>query len=112
MYAITFPWEFRNLQAHYPILFRKRPDTGEFQPIALFGFEERENLFLTGSGWDAAYVPLTIERQPFLIGMQAAGVDAADRATSGHPRGPRQPAHQPDERGGGVSRSWRRQRLP
>jgi SapC len=73
MYAVTFPWEFRNLQAHYPILFRKRSDTGEFQPIALFGFEERENLFLSASGWDAAYVPLTVERQPFLIGMQPAG---------------------------------------
>lgn len=72
MYAITFPWEFRSLQAHYPIVFRKRPDTGEFQPIVLFGFEPRENLFLTPDGWDAAYVPLTIERQPFLIGMQAA----------------------------------------
>jgi hypothetical protein len=72
MYAITFPWEFRNLQAHYPIVFRKRPDTGEFQPIALFGFEPRENLFLTAGGWDAAYVPLTVERQPFLIGMQAS----------------------------------------
>jgi hypothetical protein len=72
MYAITFPWEFRSLQAHYPIVFRKRPDTGEFQPIALFGFEPRENLFLTSDGWDVAYLPLTIERQPFLIGMQAA----------------------------------------
>lgn len=72
MYALTFPWEFRNVQAHYPIVFRKRPDTGEFQPIALFGFEDGENLFLGAEDWDAAYVPLTIERQPFLIGMQAA----------------------------------------
>lgn len=69
MLAITFPAEFRNLQAHYPIVFRKSPDGVTFQPIALFGFAEGENLFLGRDGWDATYVPLTIERQPFLIGV-------------------------------------------
>jgi hypothetical protein len=66
----TFPLEFRSLQAHYPIVFRKEASTGRFQPVALLGFEDRENLFLDGDGWDATYVPLTIERQPFLIGFQ------------------------------------------
>jgi hypothetical protein len=33
------------------------------------GFQERQNLFLTQRGWDAGYVPLTIERLPFLIGF-------------------------------------------
>jgi hypothetical protein len=70
MFATTFPAEFRNLQAHYPIVFLKAPDTGQFQPVALFGFQDRENLFLNDEGWDAAYVPLTVERQPFLIGVQ------------------------------------------
>jgi hypothetical protein len=70
MSAITFPAEFRSLQAHYPIVFRKTAD-GQFQPIALFGFQERQNLFLTAGGWDATYLPLTIERQPFLIGVGA-----------------------------------------
>ena len=36
----------------------------------LFGFAEAENLFVTDDGWDARYVPLTILRQPFLIGFQ------------------------------------------
>lgn len=69
MYAITFPAEFRSIQAHYPIVFRKSPEGAPFQPIALFGFQERQNLFLGRSGWDATYLPLTIERQPFLIGI-------------------------------------------
>jgi hypothetical protein len=68
MYAITFPAEFRSIQAHYPIAFRKSAE-GQFQPIALFGFKERQNLFLGRRGWDATYLPLTIERQPFLIGI-------------------------------------------
>ena len=67
MSALTFPAEFRNIQAHYPIVFRKSTQ-GQFQPIALFGFEEKQNLFLKPGGWDAAYLPLMIERQPFLIG--------------------------------------------
>jgi hypothetical protein len=70
MYAVTFPAEFRNLQAHYPIVFRKNSQ-GQFEPIALLGFQERQNLFLTEKGWDAAYVPLTIERLPFMIGIGA-----------------------------------------
>lgn len=69
MYAVTFPSEFRNLQAHYPIVFQKSHDGTSFQPVALFGFQVGQNLFLRGDAWDAAYVPLAIERQPFLIGV-------------------------------------------
>ena len=67
MSALTFPAEFRNVQAHYPIVFRKSAQ-GQFQPLALFGFEEKQNLFLEAGRWDASYLPLMIERQPFLIG--------------------------------------------
>lgn len=67
MFAVTFPAEFRDLQAHYPVVFRKAAD-GTFQPIALLGFKEGQNLFLGADGWQATYVPLAIERQPFLIG--------------------------------------------
>jgi len=70
MWAITFPAEFRNVQANYPIVFGKSAD-GEFQPLALFGFTDGQNLFLEGERWDATYIPLTIERQPFLIGRSA-----------------------------------------
>lgn len=70
MYAVTFPSEFRNIQAHYPIVFRKNAQ-GQFEPIALMGFQDRQNLFLTSRGWDATYIPLTIERLPFLIGFSA-----------------------------------------
>lgn len=67
MYALTFPAEFRNVQAHYPIVFGKSKD-GIFQPLTLFGFKQGQNLFLSRSGWDATYVPLMVKRQPFLIG--------------------------------------------
>jgi hypothetical protein len=74
-YAITFPLEFRNIQACYPIFFSKSNETGEFFPIALFGFEDQENLFLSDDGWDAPYIPMMLERHPFLIGYQGAEED-------------------------------------
>jgi hypothetical protein len=67
MAAPTFPAEFRNIQAHYPIVFH-RTAVGEFVPLALFGFREKQNLFLDESGWGAPYIPLMVERVPFLIG--------------------------------------------
>lgn len=69
MFAMTFPAEFRDLQAHYPIVFRKSDDGVTFEPIALFGFQEGENLFASAEQWDAGYVPLAVARQPFLIGV-------------------------------------------
>jgi hypothetical protein len=78
-YVPTFPHEFRNIQRCYPIFFTKNPDTGKLQPVAIFGFKDRENLFLDENGWNAPYIPLGIVRQPFLIGMQ----EARDEGLSG-----------------------------
>ena len=69
MTAFTFAQEFRSLQAHYPIVFYKSDDGTGFQSAVLLGFEEGENLFLGPSGWDATYVPMSMRRQPFFIGM-------------------------------------------
>lgn len=69
MYAMTFPHEFRDVQAHYPILFHKDAK-GEFYPLALFGFQPNENLFLEEWGQHARYVPAMIRREPFMIGFQ------------------------------------------
>jgi SapC protein len=72
MAAVTFPAEFRNIQAFYPIVFAKT-DEGAYNPLALLGFKAKQNLFLgKDGGWDANYVPLLIERQPFLIGPNDA----------------------------------------
>lgn len=71
MYVLTFPFEFRNVQAHYPILFHRDAE-GNQHPVALFGFQAKENLFLADGGWDAYYVPAMIRREPFLIGYQGS----------------------------------------
>ncbi len=76
MHAMTFPFEFRDVQTFYPILFH-RDEKGNFYPAALFGFEANENLFLDETGWHARYVPAMIRRQPFMIGYQQS-TDQAD----------------------------------
>lgn len=63
------PDEFRSLQAHYPILFQ--PDgAGSFMPVALFGLQEGQNLFIDDTSWETAYLPLAMRRMPFSIGVE------------------------------------------
>lgn len=83
MGALTFPGEFRSVQAHYPIVFRREP-AGGVLPLALFGLEQGCNLFLDGDRWDAGYVPLSMQRHPFLIGI--ADGDQLVHMDMDHPR--------------------------
>ncbi len=91
MQAPVFPFEFRNAQACYPILFQE-DNEGNFSPLALFGFQRGENLFLDESGWHAPYIPAMVRREPFLIGYQESkseGEPARTRVLSidmDHPR--------------------------
>ena len=75
MACLAMPAEFRALQAHFPIVFRRDDATGKLSALALFGFDSGENLFLTGETWDAQYRPLALAVQPFLIGRGASDDD-------------------------------------
>jgi hypothetical protein len=68
----VIPREFPRLLAHYPIFFTKNTDSGRFEPSALLGFQPRENLFFVDGRWDAAYVPLQIQRLPFSLRSRRA----------------------------------------
>lgn len=73
MATLTVPNEFRSVQGHFPILFRRETGRDDFTALALFGFEPAENLFLEGGRWDARYRPWSLAIQPFLIGRPASG---------------------------------------
>lgn len=79
MTALIVPDEFRQVQASYPILFRQNRERTGYVALALFGFDAGENLFLEDGRWDAAYLPLSVDIQPFLIGG-APGADATPKA--------------------------------
>jgi hypothetical protein len=60
----------RQVQAHYPVVVFKNPQDGQMHPVALFGLSQGENLYLGAQGWEAAFVPASIQRAPFLVGFQ------------------------------------------
>lgn len=70
----AFPSEFAELQREYPIFFRK-DESGQWQSVALLGFEQRENLYLANDRWNAAYLPGAAAKGPFLIGFQEQRID-------------------------------------
>lgn len=75
----AYPTEFAELQREYPIFLRKDPGSGEFQAVALLGFDHGENLFLQGDRWSAGYLPGAVARGPFLIGFREQQVEGEPR---------------------------------
>lgn len=71
--ALIFSSEFSDVQKEYPILFHKNPDNQQLQAHAILGFDRDENLFLDQGRWSGHYVPSTLARGPFLIGLQKQG---------------------------------------
>jgi|AntAceMinimDraft_1070359.scaffolds.fasta_scaffold05527_2 hypothetical protein len=87
MCGLTFPEEFRKIQAHFPILFQMDQDRSNFRCLALFGFENGENLLLKDGRWDVRYIPLAMDVQPFMIGLaQKEGDDRKVVVDLDHPR--------------------------
>lgn len=64
--------EFAHLVLQYPIMLSKNSATGRFSCVAIFGFDEGENLFIEDGHWQAVYVPLNVQREPLMIGTQTA----------------------------------------
>lgn len=75
----TFPLEFRSCAAFFPVFFHKDLQSGQLMPVALFGFTHGENLFLSQDKWHEVYHPLSLRRQPFLIGLQRVVDDGVEQ---------------------------------
>jgi hypothetical protein len=67
--------EFQALAMHYPILFSKDADTGQFYCGAMLGFDADENLFLDEHRALAVYRPLNLQRGPFLTAGSDLAID-------------------------------------
>ncbi|MFD2165211.1 SapC family protein [Thalassotalea euphylliae] len=59
--------EFSNASAEMPIVFVKNSETGEFQSVAVLGFEEGENLFVGEETWKGGYVPAVVTHYPLAL---------------------------------------------
>ena len=71
--------EFRGLQGYYPLLFTKNDDNGSYQPVALFGLQAEENLYIKNSSWVTPNVPLLVKRGPLLIGTENSSSSEAGK---------------------------------
>jgi hypothetical protein len=67
--------EFPLLVVHYPILFAKDANTGEFYCGVMLGFEEGENLFLQEWRDLDYYRPLGLQRMPFYANGPDVAID-------------------------------------
>ena len=70
--------EFALLVIHYPILFSKNAETGQFYCAAMLGFDENENLFLEEWTHGERYRPLTLQRGPFYANGAELAIDLDD----------------------------------
>lgn len=54
---------------NFPVVFIKNPETGKMRLVALFGFQQGENLFYHPKEWLCTYAPQILLRHPFIIGF-------------------------------------------
>jgi len=59
--------EFAEVAQYYPIFFCKDSDTGQFQPVALFGLSVDENIYQASGLWQKCYLPLKLQSTPFYL---------------------------------------------
>jgi hypothetical protein len=86
--------EFPEVAQYYPIFFSKNTDTGQFQPVALFGLSVDENIYQASDLWKKCYLPLTIQSQPFYLiddetkdshnAMPVLAIDSNDNRVQNH----------------------------
>jgi SapC len=67
--------EFPSLALHYPILFSKDAETGQFYCGAMLGFDVGENLFFDAHREQALYRPLNLRRTPFYTAGDNLAID-------------------------------------
>ncbi|WP_440906662.1 SapC family protein (plasmid) [Catenovulum sp. SX2] len=71
--------ELNQLAVHYPVCFLKDTETGQFGLYVLLGFEPNQNLYIKSGQWGQDYLPLHIQRQPFIyqINNNSTGLNLA-----------------------------------
>lgn len=68
--------EINAAASNFPVVFVEHPDTKVIRPVAMFGLRPGENYYYGVEGWDATYVPLLVQRHPFLIGADDANPES------------------------------------
>ena len=62
--------ELSNIAVHSPVVLVKNSDTGQFNLVAVFGFEQGENLYCQNKLWHESYCPMSLLSKPFYLGYR------------------------------------------
>ncbi len=57
--------ELPQLVLDFPVFFKKNAQNGQFELVAVMGFEANENLFVDAGEWRGGYIPRDLKRWPF-----------------------------------------------
>ena len=68
--------EMSQLATEFPLIFIKNRDTGEFNCVAIFGFESGQNLFVENKQWTGKQLPALLTHTP--LGMTSV-LDDSDK---------------------------------
>lgn len=85
--AITLG-ELSACTCNFPVVFIQNPENKQVRPVAMFGLRPGENVYYGAEGWDSTYVPLLIQRHPFVIGFDDRSDDPKLLATCLHRQSP------------------------
>ncbi len=60
--------ELAECAANFPLVLIERPDDRKFLLAAMLGLRAGENIYFGPQFWESTYVPLSVQRHPFVIG--------------------------------------------
>lgn len=66
---------------NFPIVFARNPNDQRFVLMALLGLRSGENIYFGEEFWESAYVPLAVQRHPFIVGLDERVQDKTQLAT-------------------------------
>ena len=65
--------ELAHLAQYSPLALVKHSGTGEYKLVAVFGFEQGENLYCQNNLWHEIFCPMHLSSKPFYLGYQDEG---------------------------------------
>lgn len=66
---------------NFPIVFAKNPNDQRYLLMAMLGLKPGENIYFGEDFWESTYVPLSVQRHPFIVGLDDRLEDPNQLAT-------------------------------
>ena len=67
--------------SNFPIVLARNPNDQRYLLMAMLGLKSGENVYFGEEFWESTYVPLSVQRHPFIVGLDDRVEDANQLAT-------------------------------